>query len=63
MEKSEANGVESPSLILPDSPGYYPTSPKGVSKSPSYSPTLLEYYHSKSLYPPTTSSISFDGDL
>ena len=60
MGEDEAPEVESPGFVLPDSPGYNPTSLEGVAKSPLYSPTSLDYFLSDSLYSLTSSPISFD---
>ena len=60
VSEDEAPEVESPGFVLPDSPGYNPTSPEGVAQSPLYSPTLLNYFPSDSLYSPTSSPIFSD---
>ena len=58
--EDEAPEVESPGFVLPDSPGYNPTSPEGVAQSPLYSPTSLDYFPSDSLYLPTSGPIFSD---
>ena len=58
--EDEAPEVESPGFGLPDSPGYNPTSPKGVAQIPLYSPTSPDYFPSNSLYSPTSGPIFSD---
>ena len=58
--EDEAPEVESPGFVLPDSPGYNPTSPEGVAQSLLYSPTSSDYFPSHSLYSPTSGPISSD---
>ena len=57
MGEDEAPEIESPGFVLPDSPGYNPTSPEGVAQIPLYSPTLPDYFPSDSLYLPTSGPI------
>ena len=63
MGVDEALEVESPGFVLPDSPGYNPTSPEGVAQfysptSPDYFPP--DYFPSDSLYSPTSGPIFSD---
>ena len=58
MGVNEAPEVESPGFVLPDSPGYNPTSPEGVAQI--YSPTSPDYFPSNSLYLPTSRPIFSD---
>ena len=58
MDVDEAPEVESPGFVLPDSPGYNPTSPEGVAQI--YSPTSHDYFPSDSLYSPTSRPIFSD---
>ena len=60
MGEDEAPEVESPGFVLPNSPGYNPTSPEGVAQVPLYSPTSFDYFPSDSLYSPTSSPIFSD---
>ena len=55
--EDEAPEVESPGFVLPDSPGYNPSSPEGVAQIPLYSPTSPDYFPSNSLYSPTSGPI------
>ena len=57
MGEDEAPEVESPRFVLPNSPGYNPTSPEGVAQIPLYSPTSPDYFPSDSLYSPTSGPI------
>ena len=58
--EDEALEVESPGFVLPNSPGYNPTSPQGVAQIPLYSPTSPDYFPSDSLYSPTSGPIFSD---
>ena len=60
MGGDEAHEVESPGFVLPDSPGYNPTSPEGVAQIPLYYPTSPDYFPSDSLYSPTSGPIFSD---
>ena len=60
MGEDKAPEVESPGFVLPDSPGYNPTSLEDVAKTPLYSPTSPNYFPSDSLYLPTSGPISSD---
>ena len=58
--EDEAPKVESPAFVLPDSPGYNPTSLEDVAQSPLYSPTSPDYFPSDSFSSPTSGPIFSD---
>ena len=58
MGVDEAPEVESPGFVLPNSPGYNPTSLEGVAQI--YSPTSPDYFPSDSLYSSTFGPIFSD---
>ena len=60
MGEDEAPNVESLGFVLPDSPGYNPTSLEGIAQILLYSPTSPNYFPFDSLYSPTSGPIFSD---